>query len=183
MLTLVKSLKTLVLSDRMDWTTAKNRIIGVTNLDDTTFGMSFRIQGHGHTRIYAKNFSKVVTFMTLHDSDRVQETMEKSLMDKILAPISENKSYSTRTIKTIHNYFVFRADHGEDINNVILEYSLRMRGIDTIMDFNIHNAMVAKVCGVTWHFFNSGKVLAIIGGCDLRQAREMVRLSWQKIRN
>lgn len=187
MLTLVKTLKTLGLSDRMDWTIAKKRVVGVTSLDGTTMGMSFQVPGYGVTRCYSKNHSMAVVFMTHHTHpspvDDMREDVEQELLDRVLdsSGVNSGNSKCITTIETFHNYFVFKMGHNENINKFVLQYRLQSMGVKTIMDFNIHEALVVKLAGITWHFFDSNRVLAIVGGHDLKESVRIVKDSWKKM--
>lgn len=191
MLTLVKTLKTLGLSDRMDWTMVKNRVVGVHQFDETTMGMSFRLQGYGNTRVYSINHSQSVVFATIHDPplpvETVDECTEDGLLDNIIKSSGINKlgtSHRVRAVQTFNNYFVFemKTENGnKEINILLLEYRLRTKGIKTIMDFDIHDALVVKMDGVKWHFFNSKRIIAIVGSKSLRESTRIVNESWNLI--
>jgi len=187
MLTLVKTLRTLVLSHVMDWATAKKRIIGVTNLNGNTVGMSFQVSGYGNTKLYSKVNSGIVAFMTLHEpsyqAENVNKNVEQEIMDRILDASGMNTTGSRKvsTVKVFHSYFVFEMKPEQEINNVRREYKLRTMGIKTIMDFDLYNAVVAKVSGVTWYFFNSNRIIAVIGGKKLEESIGMVQNSWRLV--
>lgn len=191
MLTLVKSLKTLGLSDGMDWSMVTKKVLGVTWIDGNTIGMSFRVDQHGKTRIYAVNNSRAVVFMTLYEPssppESVKQDVEQGLLDKILDASGINRPGAKRvtTITTFSNYFVFRMkqdqEQEQDLNIMLMEYKLKSMGIKTIMDFEVHGALVVKLCGITWHFFNTDNVLAIVGGKDLEASTKLVEESWEAL--
>lgn len=187
MLTLVKTLRTFVLSDVMDWAIAKKRITGVTNLGGDTVGMSFQINGHGKTKLYSKVNSGIVAFMTIFEPsshvENMKKNMEQDIMDRILTASGVNTMGSKKisTTRVFNNYYVFEIKPEQEINNVRLEYRLRVMGVKTIMDFDLYDAVVAKISGVTWHFFNSNRVIAVIGGKELEESIVMVQNSWSFI--
>jgi hypothetical protein len=186
MLTLVKTVKTLGLSDRLEWSQVDKRLVGVTNLGKDTIGMSFRVKGYGTTRLSAKNNNRSIMFMTLHDTSSpargVEQGVEKALLDRILDASGINNSPVSRRIRSqeeINNYLVFRMHPEEPVNILLLEHRLRGMGLKTVLDFQVHRALVVKFSGVTWHFFSTENVLAVVGGSDLAGSISLVEESWK----
>ena len=187
MLTLVKTTKTFCLSGRVDWTTVNKRVLGVHFMNDVLSVMVFKTPEYGETRLMSTNHSNVVAFMTLHGpkmASRVGgEDVERGILEKILesSAVNTNLPRGIGVSKTIYNYFVFNLAYEGKINNIVLEYKLRSRGIKTIMDFEIHGALVVHLNVAVWHFFNSGKVFAIVGGYDLKNSVRIADESWGEI--
>lgn len=182
MLTLVKTMKTMCLSGKIDWDIINKQVMGVHQLDDTTMGMVFENPEYGTTRIFSTNHSKVVVFNTVHTDgviDSEVDDEEKKILERILEPCQINRNPVT---KIIHNCCVFKMVSMIEVNIVLREYQLRSRGIDTILDFALYDALVVKYRGVTWHIFDSSKILAIVGGRDRKESIEMVEKSWEIIK-
>lgn len=171
-------MKTMCLTDRIDWDSINKRINGVHKLDETTMGMVFENPGYGTTRIISTNCSKVVVFNTVHVNDVIDSPVEDEEM-KIMDIIW--KSYQSErapVMKIIHNYYVFKMETTLDSDILLFEYQLRSRGIETVLDFELYNALVVKHRGVTWHIFNSDNILAIVGGYDMKESSKMIEESW-----
>lgn len=188
MLTLVKTMKSMGLSNRMDWTKVNRGVLGVQFVNDAVPVMVFKTPGYGETRLFSANHSNTVAFMTLHEPisiDRIcGENIEGDILERILESSGINTSLQRQisVTKTLYNYFVFELNHNGDINNLVLEYRLRSRGIKTIMEFDVHGALVVDMEDIKWHFFNSGKAFAIVGGVDLKKSTEIVQGSWEDIK-
>lgn len=189
MLTLVKTMKTMCLSNRMDWKRVNKRVMGIHFINDVTAAMVLKTPGYGETRLLSTNNSNKVAFMTLHEPDMSERSLEEEVEHKVLDKILESSGINTdlhREIsvsKTLYNYVVFRLENEREINNVVLEYRLRSRGIKTMMDFDIHGALVVQMEDIVWHFFNSGKVFAIVGGYDAKDAMRIAEGSWEEIKS
>ncbi len=199
MLTLVKTLKTLCLSGPIDWAGVSRRVMGVHDLDGASVGMSFRVEGHGRTRLHStKSGGNSVAVVTRHEDSvspgDVAEGAEQGLLYRILEAAGVNGANpAPRTleiVRTVNNYFVFRVvdepgSLGDVCDLTLLEHGLNAAGIATIMDFHIHDALVADVSGVTWHFFAPKEKtivpVAIVGGSALRESARTVRASWDRL--
>lgn len=185
MLTLVKTMKTMCLSDRVDWAIVNKTLLGVHFMNEVSPVMVFKIPGYGETRLMSTNHSHAVAFMTLHEPKMESitngEDVEGGIMERILKS-SGVLQKGIGVTKTLYNYFVFNLEHEREINNVVLEYRMRSRGIKTIMDFEIHGALVVQIDGTVWHFFNSGKVFAFVGGYDLKNSMRITDESWSEIK-
>lgn len=189
MLTLVKTMKTMCLSNRMDWKRVNKRVMGIHFINDVTAAMVLKTPGYGETRLLSTNNSNKVAFMTLHEPDMsersLQEDVEVGLLDKILesSGINTDLHREISVSKTLYNYVVFRLENEREINNVVLEYRLRSRGIKTMMDFDIHGALVVQMEDIVWHFFNSGKVFAMVKGYNSKDAMRIAEGSWEEIKS
>lgn len=189
MLTLVKTMKTTCLSNRMDWTRVNKRVLGVQFINDVTAAVVLKTPGYGETRLMSTNHSNKVVFMTLHEPNisgrSIEEDVEGGVLEKILesSGINTDLHREISVSKTLHNYAVFNLENEREIDNVILEYRLRSRGIKTIMDFDIHGALVVQMEDIVWHFFNSGKVFAIVGGYDVKDSMIIAEESWEEIKS
>ncbi len=187
MLTLVKTVKTMCLSDRMDWTIVDNRVMGVHSMNDVVSGMVFKTPGYGETHLMATNHSNVVAFMTLHETNVPGSTKEGDpeldIFEKIVkySGVDTHLRRKIKVTSTLYAYSVFKLDFERGINNVVLDYRLRSKGIKTVMDFEIHGALVVDVGDSTWHFFNSGSVFVIVGGYSPNSSKTIAEKSWSEI--
>lgn len=188
MLTLVKTMKSMGLSNRMNWTKVNRGVLGVQFVNDSIPIMVFKVPGYGEVRLFSANHSNTVAFMTLHEPTPIERICGENVEGGILERILESSGINTdlhrqiSVAKTIYSYFVFELNHNGEINNLVLEYRLRSRGIKTIMEFDVHGALVVHTKDTKWHFFNSGKAFAIVGGTDLKKSMEIVQGSWEDIK-
>lgn len=183
-------MKIIKVSKKLDWGIMHKKIVGTHFLNEDTIGMVFDrkdITGNSSTmRLHAENFTRVVVFTTIYRDtpvNLIDEGREEVTLNRILDSSGvNNENFKQVKISSVHcNYSVFSKVSDKHVDIMILDYQLREKGYVTTMDLGIHGALIVRIDGVTWHFFNTGKIFAIVGETGLEKSIELIEQSWGQI--
>lgn len=180
MQTLVKTCMTILFSRRIDWKDIQNRIVGVHILDEETYKMEFEEEDSTTTLIADNQSIEVKLYIVYKNKSCTNNGVEnnKKIMRRILDN-SDNKSITITNIKG--HYSVTRIDYSGEIDNILTDYCLKNRGYQTMLDFEIHDALFVNINNITWQLFEKNGIFATTGDVKSEEIHKSIDDSWLEL--